>query len=274
MRSRLEAKSPFDRALIILGLGLVCLGLLLILHDVVRAPTSMHPALAAAPSTRTAAPGLDAALLAHTPEPEAGMLPINVPGAGEPGPPPAVAMDPVATLKAAGPAMGAVPNGQPPSPTPTATIPPETPVRLVIPDIGLDAPVVPVESQIERVDGVEYHQWQAPDEFAAGWHQTSARLGEIGNTVLNGHHNISGKVFARLSEVQVGDMIAVYGEGNVFLYQVANVMILPERDERLEVRLSNARWTMPTNDERLTLISCWPADNNTHRVVVVARPYR
>lgn len=274
MPSRLEVKSPIDRTLVILGLGLVCLGLLLILHDLVRAPQSMHPALAAAPPTRTAASAIADALPTPTSEPEAGMLPLTVPEPGEPGPPPTAAVDPVATLKAANPAMGVVPTEPPPSPTPTATVSPESPVRLVIPIIGLDAPVVQVEAQIERIGGVEYHEWQAPNEFAAGWHETSARLGEIGNTVLNGHHNIYGKVFAHLSEVQVGDMIAVYGEENMFLYQVTNVMILPERDERLEVRLSNARWAMPTDDERLTLISCWPPDNNTHRVVVVARPFR
>jgi sortase (surface protein transpeptidase) len=25
-------------------------------------------------------------------------------------------------------------------------------------------------------------------------------------------------------------------------------------------------------DDRLTIISCWPENNNTHRVVVIARP--
>jgi len=38
------------------------------------------------------------------------------------------------------------------------------------------------------------------------------------------------------------------------------------------VRQENARWIAPTDDERLTLVTCWPYTNNTHRVVVVAKP--
>jgi sortase (surface protein transpeptidase) len=26
-----------------------------------------------------------------------------------------------------------------------------------------------------------------------------------------------------------------------------------------------------TDDERLTLVTCWPADSNTHRLIIVAR---
>jgi sortase A len=49
-------------------------------------------------------------------------------------------------------------------------------------------------------------------------------------------------------------------------------MILPERFESSEVRLQNARWIQHSEDERLTLISCWPYESNTHRVIVVAFP--
>ncbi len=49
-------------------------------------------------------------------------------------------------------------------------------------------------------------------------------------------------------------------------------MILPERDQPLSVRLANAQWIEPSTDERLTLITCWPKDNNTHRLIIVAVP--
>ena len=49
-------------------------------------------------------------------------------------------------------------------------------------------------------------------------------------------------------------------------------MILPEKYEQIEVRMNNAQWILPSVDERLTLISCWPYETNTHRVIVVARP--
>ncbi len=57
-----------------------------------------------------------------------------------------------------------------------------------------------------------------------------------------------------------------------FVYQVTERLILPERDQPVEVRLENARWIGPSEDERLTLITCWPEDSNTHRLIVVAEP--
>ena len=48
------------------------------------------------------------------------------------------------------------------------------------------------------IQGQNYLEWAAPNRFAAGWQQGSAPLGVVGNTVLNGHNNIHGDVFARL----------------------------------------------------------------------------
>ncbi len=150
---------------------------------------------------------------------------------------------------------------------------PEAPVRLRIPSVGLDAPVKPASARKVWMAAQQYEQWKAPDEFAAGWHADSARLGEIGNTVLNGHHNVSGKVFEHLVDVKVGDKIVVVGEkGGEFTYVVVNKMILPEKAASPEERLENARWIMTSTDERLTLVTCWPADSNTHRLILVASP--
>jgi sortase A len=148
----------------------------------------------------------------------------------------------------------------------------EIPSRLVIPMINLDAPILSVAPEIVKIGGVEFQQWLSPDEFAAGWHETSARLGEVGNTVLNGHHNINGEVFRRLVELVEGDKINVFSDQHLFTYQITNKMILPEMYEPLEVRVKNAQWIMPSQDERLTLITCWPYESNTHRLIIVARP--
>jgi sortase (surface protein transpeptidase) len=48
-------------------------------------------------------------------------------------------------------------------------------------------------------------------------------------------------------------------------------MILPERFQEIDLRMSNAQWILPSEDHRLTLISCWPYESNTHRVIVVAK---
>lgn len=148
----------------------------------------------------------------------------------------------------------------------------EIPLRLVIPAIELDAPILPVTPELVDIGGVNFQQWQSPDEYAAGWHESSAELGEVGNTVLNGHHNIYGEVFRHLIELNHNDQIGIYSDRYLFTYQVTNKMIFPEKYESLEVRVNNAQWILPSQDERLTLITCWPYESNTHRLIVVAKP--
>ena len=150
--------------------------------------------------------------------------------------------------------------------------PPAVPMRVVIPSINLNAPVVPAPVDFETIAGKEYLQWFVPDEYAIGWHTTSAMLGEPGNTVLNGHHNAHGEVFVSLIDVKEGDVIWVESDHTRYSYMVTNKMIFPEKYEQLDVRMNNAQWILPTVDERLTLISCWPYESNTHRLIVVASP--
>lgn len=157
-------------------------------------------------------------------------------------------------------------------PRPTPTITPVEPERIVIPKIELDAPVIPAIMKRLRLEDDIFEQWLAPDEFAVGWHYNTALLGQPGNTVLNGHHNISGMVFKDLHLLVPGDIIELYGKSQKFSYMVVNVMILPEKGQDFSVRLENARWLMPSEDERVTLITCWPATSNTHRLIIVARP--
>jgi LPXTG-site transpeptidase (sortase) family protein len=145
------------------------------------------------------------------------------------------------------------------------------PKHISIPSIGLDSEIGFASVKDVEVFGETYQQWVAPKDVV-GWHYKSAVLGKVGNTVLNGHHNVMGEVFRELSMVRKGDQVIVSAEAGDFYYQVAVVMILPERFESREVRLQNARWIQHSEDERLTLISCWPYESNTHRVIVVAFP--
>ena len=168
-----------------------------------------------------------------------------------------------------------------PFPTPQSDAPVEptrdpglAPDRIVIARIELDAAVIPVESEPLEYEGEIYEQWLAPSYRAVGWHNTSVGLGVPGNTVLNGHHNIKGEVFRDLYQLQTGDQIDLYSGDRVFQYLVVYTAVLPERNQPLEVRLANAEWIQSTEDERITLITCWPYESNTHRVVVVAVPLR
>lgn len=149
---------------------------------------------------------------------------------------------------------------------------PAVPDRIAIPAITLDAPVIAADHRYTEVEGATFGQWLAPSFFAAGWHPDSALLGEMGNTVINGHHNIDGEVFSDLVNVVEGDSILVFSGERSFEYVVTNRMILPETFMDAATRMDNARWLGRSDDERLTLVTCWPLDSYTHRLILVAVP--
>ncbi|HEY3345340.1 MAG TPA: sortase, partial [Anaerolineaceae bacterium] len=148
------------------------------------------------------------------------------------------------------------------------------PDRIVIPDIKLDAPIAKVPFRLVRDDatGMVLQQWLVPNIFAVGWQGDSAQLGVPGNTILDGHHNEFGKVFRYLVNTQPGEEIDLYSGNTLFKYTITNKMILLERNQPLSVRFSNARWLLPSTDQRITLVTCWPYTSNTHRLIVVAVP--
>jgi LPXTG-site transpeptidase (sortase) family protein len=163
-----------------------------------------------------------------------------------------------------------VPNRSPtPAHAPVSLIPPE---RIFIPAINLDAPIIPIHTRTLYYQNRVLQQWLTPDVFAAGWHDTSAVPGQTGNIVLNGHHNAFGQVFHDLYRLQSGDEVFLWAGTQVYHYQVAETLFLSERYRTLEERLVNATWIMPSPDTRLTLVTCWPPDGNSQRVVVVAFP--
>jgi LPXTG-site transpeptidase (sortase) family protein len=155
---------------------------------------------------------------------------------------------------------------------PTPTPPPVIPDRIVIPAINLDAPVVPVSWTVAKLDGQEQPVWDLPKMRAAGWHETSAPLGVPGNTVLNGHNTTNGEVFRDLYKLEVGDEIILYSGEATYTYTVTEMLILPEAGQPLKVRIENARYIQPTEDERLTLVTCHPYGSLRNRLVVIAHP--
>ena len=149
---------------------------------------------------------------------------------------------------------------------------PAIPIRIEIPRIELDAPVITADYASTKVEGKPYGQWQPPNFFASAWHPDSALLGEPGNTVINGHHNVFGEVFKQLVELEVGDTIFVYSEEKSFEFVIVNRLILEDTFMDATTRLENARWLAYSDDVRLTLVTCWPLTSFTHRLILVASP--
>ncbi len=145
------------------------------------------------------------------------------------------------------------------------------PDRLVLPTIEVDIPVVELGwSSQQNQDGQIFSEWDVA-EYAAGWHKNSARLGDGGNVVMSGHNNILGSVFRELDQLKRDDTITVWAGEQAFTYQIDQVLIVPEKYAAPEQQKDNAKWIGPFDDNRLTLVSCWPRDDNTHRIIVVAR---
>ncbi|MEX2225837.1 MAG: class F sortase [Dehalococcoidia bacterium] len=138
-----------------------------------------------------------------------------------------------------------------PSPTPAANYPPasEAPmVRLQIPIVGIDAPVV-----VKGVDAAGV--MQAPDNaFDTAWYDFSAKPGYGGNAVFSGHVdyiNVGEAVFWDLKDLTAGDEIQVRLEdGTVYRYAVNFKQQYDAATAPVEEIVG------PTPRETLTLITC------------------
>jgi len=145
------------------------------------------------------------------------------------------------------------------------------PSRLEIPVIRVDIPVVELGWSVTEIAGKIFNEWDVA-AYAAGWHKNSALPGAGGNVVMSGHNNILGAVFRELDQLKKDDAIMVWMGAQLYTYAVSQVVIIPDTDISEDQRAANARWIEPFNEERLTLVSCWPRNNNTHRIIVVAHP--
>ena len=120
--------------------------------------------------------------------------------------------------------------------------------RIVIPAIGVDAPVV-------EGDG-----WEEL-KMGAGHRVGSANPGERSNMVISGHNDVYGEIFRRLEDLNIGDEVTVYAGDTPHRYLVVAKMVV----EPTQVSLLEA-----TPNATLSLITCHPYMIDSHRLVVVA----
>jgi len=183
-----------------------------------------------------------------------------------------------------------------PTPTPLAATTVHLPVRITFPDLEIDAPVVEMGWEVAEVNGKRTSVWDLDAiQGGVGGHLINSALpGQPGNVVIAGHHNIEGEVFKNISlawddnsaeqhedgviwrsgklngrTIAVGD-----AAGQAFTYVVEAMYKLPDSDVSPTQRLENGRFMAPTSEPMLTLVTCWPFNTNTHRIVVVAKLVR
>lgn len=147
------------------------------------------------------------------------------------------------------------------------------PVRLQIPDIGLDVPVTVMEWRVVTVEGERSTAWDVPLD-SVGWHANSAGAGAAGNTLLSGHQAEGAAVLEPLalgSIVQGQDVLLTDENERVFLYQVREVSEpIPITGATEEEQTMAQSYLTASDGAQLTLITGWPEFTTTHRVFAVA----
>lgn len=138
---------------------------------------------------------------------------------------------------------------------------PEFPVKIVIPEIELSAPVAnPDTTDITVLDSLLLK--------GAVRYPTSAKLGETGNVVLFGHSsylpvvlNQAYKTFDGIQKLKGGDIINVYSNDRVYRYAVQSVTKESANDSAIPLSVTGSV---------LTLSTCDSFGAKTDRFVVVA----
>jgi len=152
-------------------------------------------------------------------------------------------------LPTAAPRATARPTATPkPAATPGPSLIAAPPVRLLIPAIGVDAPISVKGLRPDAVMDVP----DGPEDVA--WYNFTARPGMGGNAVISGHldyRNYGAAVFWRLKELHEGDIVEVrLADGSVLRYQVSLRL-------SYDARLAPVPEIVgPTSREVVTLITC------------------
>lgn len=131
---------------------------------------------------------------------------------------------------------------------------------LVIDKISLDVPIswdVNTDLIIEKLkDGVVHYE-------------NTSRPGEGGNIFIVGHSsNYSwvnsqyNSVFALLDKLIRGDQVSIYYNSKKYTYEVVDQKV---------VNAKNVEIIDNTNEEMLTLMTCWPVGTSLNRLVIQAK---
>jgi len=132
-------------------------------------------------------------------------------------------------------------------PVPTAA--PDQAIRIQIPSINIDAPIVQGDGWEQLKKGV-------------GQNVGSANPGQNGNVVLSAHNDVYGEIFRYLDKLVPGDQVVVYTQQRQYVYVVDRTVLV--EPTAVEVMAS-------TGNPTVTLISCYPYLVNKQRIVVFAR---
>ena len=126
---------------------------------------------------------------------------------------------------------------------------PEQAIRVQIPSLNVDSPVVQGDGWEQLKKGVAQHIG-------------SGDPGQSGNVVLSAHNDVYGQLFRFLDKLVPGDRVILYTQQRQYVYIVTGTVIV--EPTQVDVMASTAEPTV-------TLISCYPYLVNKQRIVVFAK---
>ena len=132
-------------------------------------------------------------------------------------------------------------------PIPTAA--PDQAIRLQIPALNVDAPIVQGDGWEQLKKGV-------------GQNVGSANPGQNGNVILSAHNDVYGELFRYLDKLVPGDQVVLYTQQRQYVYVVDRTALV--EPTAVEVMAS-------TGSPTVTLISCYPYLVDKQRIVIFAR---
>lgn len=125
----------------------------------------------------------------------------------------------------------------------------DTPLRVIIPDIGVDHSIV---------QGVD---WNALQQGVGQLPNGITPDDATGNVVLAAHNDIYGEIFRHLDDLAIGTQFQIQTRSGIYTYTVRDKQIVDP--DAVHVMESQGR-------PMATLISCYPYQVNNQRIVIFA----
>ena len=228
-RPKSRSKIWFDRLLLLVEIAAV-VGLVLIFLNGFNLLSTLNREVSTSlvQPTLTATPMIQAVVL------PAGHIPPNAPGGGQPND-----AEIPEHLRPLAQSLAALPT-----PIPG----PQQAVRIQIPAIKIDDPVVQGDGPEQLKKGV-------------GQHLGTTNPGQKGNLVLSAHNDVFGQIFRELDKLKPGDPVILFSSQRSYTYIVRQTQIV----EPTQVEVMNQ-----TPESIVTLISCYPYWVDKKRIVVTA----
>ncbi len=122
-------------------------------------------------------------------------------------------------------------------------------MRLIIPKLNVDHTIV---------QGID---WEALRQGVGQLPNGTTPADDAGNLVLAAHNDIYSEIFRDLDQLEPGDQFQVQTRNQIYTYTIKGSEVVdPDAVHVMD----------PTDEATATLISCYPYQVNTQRIVVFA----